>query len=307
LSLKANQADTDLAFSLTDGQIDAVNALLGTKANQVDMENAAALISVLDTDLTDNVVRIDNIESNISILHSNIDTIESNISILHSNIDTIESNISILHSNIDIIESNISILHSNINTIESNISILHSNIDNIESNISILYGNLETLTYDFSSNASRTSVLESSIYYTYEDGVDEDDDPITLSGNVSTLHTFVESLETDLASNTERIAAIEGDHVTNADLASKQAIIIPQVRRNGNIFRRPLLRSIVNKRWDTSKVPAPLLEAVAAIHAQRSVPPIASDGPPPRILQLRKQVPHLWLVLGGDCLRTESL
>jgi hypothetical protein len=59
--------------------------------------------------------------------------------------------------------------------------------------------------------------LESNIYYTYEDGVDEDDDPITLSGNVSTLHTIVESLETDLTSNTERIAAIEGDYVTNAD------------------------------------------------------------------------------------------
>jgi hypothetical protein len=41
LSLKADQADVDLAFSLTDGQIDAVNDLLGTKANQVDMENNA--------------------------------------------------------------------------------------------------------------------------------------------------------------------------------------------------------------------------------------------------------------------------
>ena len=100
-----------------------------------------------------------------------------------------------------------------------NISILHSNIDTIESNISLLYGNLETLTDDLESNASRTSVLESNIYYTYEDGVDEDDDPITLSGNISTLHTFVESLETDLTSNTERIAVIEGDYVTNADLA----------------------------------------------------------------------------------------
>ena len=68
LSLKADQADVDLAFSLTDGQIDALNDLLGTKANQVDMENNAALVSVLDTDLTDNVVRIDTVESNISIL-----------------------------------------------------------------------------------------------------------------------------------------------------------------------------------------------------------------------------------------------
>lgn len=140
-----------------------------------------------------------------------------------SNTANIESNISILHSNIDTIESIISILHSNIDTIESNISILHSNIDRTESNISILYGNLETLTDDLESNASRTSVLESNIYYTYEDGVDEDDDPITLSGNISTLHTFVESLETDLTSNTERIAVIEGDYVTNADLAIAMA------------------------------------------------------------------------------------
>jgi len=46
LKTKANQADIDKAFSLTDGQIDAVNALLDTKATQVDIENAAAIISV---------------------------------------------------------------------------------------------------------------------------------------------------------------------------------------------------------------------------------------------------------------------
>jgi hypothetical protein len=89
----------------------------------------------------------------------------------------------------------------------------------IESNISILHANVVTLTFDLSSNASRTSVLESNIYYTYEDSFDEDDDPVVLLGNVSTLHTIVESLETDPTSNTERIAAIEGDYVTNADLA----------------------------------------------------------------------------------------
>ena len=49
LSLKANQSDLDLALGLTEGQIDAVNVLLGTKANQVGMENNATRISVLDT------------------------------------------------------------------------------------------------------------------------------------------------------------------------------------------------------------------------------------------------------------------
>jgi len=68
VSLKANQADVDLTFSLTDGQIDAVNAFLGTKANQIDMENNATRISVLDTDLSDNTHRINTLETNVEML-----------------------------------------------------------------------------------------------------------------------------------------------------------------------------------------------------------------------------------------------
>jgi len=55
LSLKANQSDLDLALGLTEGQIDAMNVPLGTKANQVDMEKNATRISVLDTDLTERI------------------------------------------------------------------------------------------------------------------------------------------------------------------------------------------------------------------------------------------------------------
>jgi len=93
LSLKANQADTDLAFSLTDGQIDAVNALLGTEANQVDMENTATLISVLDTALSDNAHRINTLETNVEMFSSNTET-------LHGNVETLSSNIVILHGNV---------------------------------------------------------------------------------------------------------------------------------------------------------------------------------------------------------------
>jgi len=47
--------------------------------------------------------------------------------------------------------------------------------------------------------------LESNIYYSYEDGVDENGDPMVLSGNVSTLHTIVENLDTDHSSESTRI------------------------------------------------------------------------------------------------------
>jgi len=220
LSLKANQTDVDLAFSLTDGQIDAVNVSFGTKANQVDMENNATLISVLDTDLTANAHRIYTLETN------NVETLSSNIETLHGNVEKLSGNVNILHGNVETLSSKIEILHGNVESLNSNIEILHGIVETIESNISILHGNVVTLTVDLGSNAARTSVLESNIYYSYE-GVDEVDVPIVLLGNVTTLHTFVEGLETNLTDNssridgnTERIAAIEADYVTNADLVT---------------------------------------------------------------------------------------
>jgi len=153
LSLKANQADTDLAFSLTDGQIDAVNALLGTKANQVDMENNAILISVLDTALSDNTHRINTLETNVDSLSSNIDT-------LHGNVETLTSNIEILHGNVETLSSNIEILHGNVETIESNISILRGNVETLSSNIEILHGNVEKLETDLTNNTVRIGAIE---------------------------------------------------------------------------------------------------------------------------------------------------
>jgi len=75
LSLKANQSDIDLALGLTEGQIATVNILLGNKADQVDMENNATLISVLDNDLTDKVVCI-------GVLETDLESNASRISIL---------------------------------------------------------------------------------------------------------------------------------------------------------------------------------------------------------------------------------
>ena len=146
LSLKANQADTDLAFSLTDGQIDAVNALLGTKANQLDMENTAILMSVLDTALSDNTHRINTLETNVESLHGNVETLTSNIEILHGNVE-------ILHGNVKTLSSNIEILHGNVET-------LHGNVETLSSNIEILHGNVEKLETDLTNNTVRIGAIE---------------------------------------------------------------------------------------------------------------------------------------------------
>ena len=207
LNLKANQADVDLAFSLTDGQIDAVNALLGTKANQVDMENTATLISVLDTDLSDNTHRINtlhgNVEtltSNIDMLHGNVETLTSNIGTLTANVETLEGNVNILHGNIETLSSNIEILHGNVETIESNISILHGNVETIESNISFLHGNVETLSSNIEILHGNVETLSSNISILHGNVETIESNIEILHGNVETLTDDLDSLETTVGS-----------------------------------------------------------------------------------------------------------